>query len=659
MRGMVIPTTFTAINRFSGPVGSMTRSMAGFIGTSQMYASSVGRVFRGALKPMADFQNALRGIGVYFGLFSAFMILRNAVKTMADFEESQINIKSVIGDNIRTMPILAMQARKMAVDYGFAAKEVAGLQYELIKMGFDKRKGGIQNVLDATPAIALGARAMKGSPDEVAKIVGSGTALFPDKTPQQLVDLYAKGLDISALDFENFTTMLRNSQQAWAMTKRSPEELVAVLAVLSNAFVHTASAGTGVKNMMIDNAISGKQFEDQLNKILASENPLKTIYKMYGRKTLQSASPLANAFGPDGDYKSMLATLQQQSDGYAKYVNDIRSASINMRIEKVKTAYQEMILAIDDGTGKFAAAIRQYLDVARAMLLITGDSVAAREALSKMETTTVELANKYLGWLETAWKIVKVLLIIKAVMLVVNGILLISRALWIAYSVVMGIFTFVTGMGTRAIIGNAIAMNTARIATRAWTAGLFLARGAMQLFNLVMAGSPLGLLIVGLGVVLANLVDINSEWSIWAGNIQKMKMEKDRGIMEDFKLSFNDEYKSGVREIRKKNPGFTYSQADSAYVATQNMKYDSAMARMNPMAGLDSLGAEKNDLSFLNAKKNSLQDAEISNQKQNVTIDINNNTGNKIKSKQTGKGVPVRVGSTWMFNNDGDFRMSN
>lgn len=642
----------------------MTRSMAGFIGTSQMYASSVGRVFRGALKPMADFQNALRGIGLYFGLFSTFMILRNAVRTMTDFEEAQINIKSVIGDNIRTMPLLAQQARKMAVEYGFAAQEVSGLQYELIKMGFDKRKGGIQNVLSGTPAISLGARAMKAPVDELSKIIGSGTALFPDKTPQQLVDLYAKGLDISALDFESFSTMIRNSQQAWAMAKRSPEELVAVLAVLSNAFVHTASAGTGVKNMMIDNAIAGKNFEAQLQKILASENPLKTIYKMYGRKTLQSALPLAKGLG-GGDLENLLNILQKESAGYAEQIANIRGASINMRLGKVKTAYEELILSIDDGTGKFAAAIRQYLDVTRAMLLLTANSTVAKEALTKMDASVIALANKYLRWLSIAWDIVKVFLVIKAVMIAVNTVLAISRALWIAYSIAMGIFTFVTGIGTRAIIGNAVAMTAARIATRAWAAGLFIARGAMQLLNLVIAGNPLGLLILGLGIVLANLIDINSQWSIWADNIQKMKTEKERGPFEEFMLQFNDRYNAGLREIGKKNPEFTRSQADSAYVAMQNMKYDSVMATqakmdqmLNMSDSLSQMSLNKSDLSFLNSK-NSLKDAEISNQKQNVTIDINNKTGYPVKSKQTGNGVPVRVGSTWMFNNDGDFRMAN
>jgi len=501
-----IPTIFTAINKFSAPVANMARSVTMFASKSSTALGRVEKAFSGLISPITAFNRMLAGAGLYIGLFTLVALLRSAVGVVADFEEAQINISSVTGRSIQQNKALAMQARQMAVDYGLAAVEVSKLQYELIKMGFAERKGGIQNVLDATPAITLGAKAMNAPVDELAKLIGSGMQLF-NRPAQELVDIYSKGLDLSALDFESLSTMVRNSQSAWALAGKGPEELVATLAVLSNAFVHTASAGTGLKNLTIDNAVAAKEMNKQLMLIAQAKDPLVAAYKMYGRRTFQAALPLSKGL-VDGDTAGLLKKLKSEANGYAKALADIRLQGINAKWTQAKSSWQELILSIDDGTGKLAQTARTAIDVFRAMNLITAGSEAATNALKGMNPATIATAQSFLFWTKWIFRATVLLLVIKAALLAWSAIVWVANAALVAYNVVLGISAGLTGVYSLAVGQSAVAIGAAKVAVWLMTA-------AQWAWNAAMAANPIGLIIIAIAALIALVVVIIAKWNEW------------------------------------------------------------------------------------------------------------------------------------------------
>jgi hypothetical protein len=532
--GVTIPTTFTAINRFSSPVRAMENSMKGFIGRSRAGMASLETGFRRALGPLTALQNTMRGLGLYIGLFSVLMVARSALGILADFEKAQLNIQSVSPKTASQNKLLALQARQMAVDYGIAATSVSALQYELIKMGFADKKGGMQNVIDMTPSIVLGAKAMGAPEDQLAKMVGASMNLF--KLPaNDVVDLFAKGLDLSALDFESFSHMLRNSQQAWSLAGKDLPSLVSHLAILSNSFVHSASAGTGLKNITLDNAVAMKTLESQLLKMANSKNPLVAGKNMYGRKAVLAAFPLAAAM-EDGSLQTLLDKLNGTYKGYTEDLNKIKMQGITYKWDQAKAAWQELILGIDDGTGPLAKSVRQWIDVGRAMFLVQSGTSVANEALGKMDSTVVALANKYLMWLKVAGWLIISLLAIKTTMLVLNGILMIGRAAWAIYSFTMGI---AAAMGIRnawALRGNAIALGTLRLATNAATL-------ATRLLNGTLISSPWGWAILGLGLVAAYLWNTSKAYDGVTESAKKANAEQDRikAVHDNKPMKTNDD----------------------------------------------------------------------------------------------------------------------
>lgn len=505
-----VPTVFTAINKFSGPVQGMMRTVNAFGTKSANSIGMIERAFRGLFSPLRSLNSIFATFGVGIGLYSLVAVMRSGIGVIADFEEAQIAISAVSHRSVQENKDLAKQARQMAVDYGMAATSVSKLQLELIKMGFAEKEGGMKNILAMTPSIVLGAKAMNAPESELANIVGASMNLF--KLPaNDVVDLFAKGLDISAMNFESFSHMIRNSQQAWALSGKKLPDLIANLGILSNAYVHAASAGTGVKNITIDNAVAMKDMNTQLMKIANSKNPLATGKKMFGRKAVLSAFPMAAAIA-DGSFASMLKKLNTTSTGYAKALAEIKQASINAKFAQAKTAWQEMILSIDDGTGKFSNTIRKSIDVFRAMNLIASGSDIAKNALLKMNPEIVKTAESWLMWSRIIIKIVKWIAILYVVMLAWRAAVLIATAATVAYNFVAGLMFALTGAQTAAFITSASAIGAYTLATK-------IATGAQWLWNAAMTANPIGLIIIAVGALIGLISLVIVKWNEWGAAV--------------------------------------------------------------------------------------------------------------------------------------------
>lgn len=478
----VIPSVFTAIDKFSAPVKAMGNAVQGFVGRSERLLGRANTAFSKLISPLTHVNRLLMGMGVYVGLYTLIRVVKNAIQLIGDFEQAQLNISAVSHRSVSENKALSDQARKLAIDYGLAAKNVSSLQYELIKMGFAEKKGGMQNILDMTPAIVLGSKAMGAAEEQVAKVVGASMNLF--KLPAgEVVDLFAKGLDISAMDFESFSHMIRTSQQAWALSGKKLPDLISHLGILSNSFVHAASAGTGLKNITIDNATAMKDMESQLLKIAKSNNPLVTGKKMYGRKAVLSAFPLAAAI-EDGSLSRMLTKLNAEADGYAESLAKIKLAGLNAKWDLAVAAWQELILSIDDGQGPIAQSLKGLIDTARAALLIASGSDAAREALTKMDSKIVDTAHKWLFWAQVIkWSVIA---------------LFSMKVLLIA--------------GQIAIAAYNVVMFAAMVATKAWAAGIWLVNAAM-------AANPIGLIVIAVAALVALLASAVMKFNEWGAAV--------------------------------------------------------------------------------------------------------------------------------------------
>lgn len=496
-----VPSVFTAVDRFSGTMKVMGNAVNAFASKSEVALSRVDRMFRGLMMPINSFRRALNSIGLYLGIWLFIRAAQVAVGVMMDFEQAQVNISAVTGRTIKQNEALANQARELAVRYGEAATRVSELQYELIKMGFANKS--ITPVLEMTPSIVMGARALGADPSELAKMLGADLTAFniPTSQADKVIDMYAKIADLSALDFSSMQTMLANSRSAWAQTGKPLEELLVLMAVLRNAQLHVATSGTGIKNMTIDNAIANKNLNDQLMKVIGSENKIKQAYKMYGRRTFQSVLPLAGAL-ESGNIAQLQKQLAEGSAGYAQRLADIKLDSTRGRLSLLNAAYKELILTIDDGNGgPISTAIKRYAEIGSAMLLITSGSDAANSRLRTMDKTVIGSAHSVLTWLKVLYQLVKWLVILKIATIVL-------RTAIVAYNVAMGVAVVFGWRNVFALRASSVAMATYRTIMIGVTA-------AQWLLNAAMAANPIGLIIAGIAAMVALTTALVNNYEDW------------------------------------------------------------------------------------------------------------------------------------------------
>lgn len=508
--GLTIPTIFVAIDRFSAPMRIMRGAVSGFVAKSEIGLARVERSFRRILNPLTSFQNMMRGLGIYIGLFSAIMLIRSGVDIMADFEQAQVNISAVTGKAIGEHKALADQARVLGLRYGEAATKILELDLALIKAGYTQA-----DVLKMSAPILTGSVALKATPEDLGKTVNSvlGAFKMPSSETQKVVDMMAKAADLSTMDWPDIQTMLPRAAQSAALAGMQFDELLSLFAAARNAQVHVASGSVAIKNMLISGAIHGKDFNEMLDKIIASPNKIKAAYKMLGQRTLVTALPLAEA-RKMGSTDHFLAMLRSQFDGYAQQVAEKRLDSIRGRITLFKRSWEELILSIDDGRGPVGAAIKQYMDIGSAMLLISADSQIAKDRVAQMDATVVAAAKKYLFWLKVVGYITAAFIALKLAMIAWSVAVMAGKIILGAYSVALAFAAAMGWANVAALRGNIIAITTLR--------GLiYLATAAQWLWNAAVTANPIVLAALAIAALAGYITMIIRKWDEWgaAGSI--------------------------------------------------------------------------------------------------------------------------------------------
>ncbi len=474
-----IPSIYTAVDKFSGPMKAMANSAATFAAKSQRAATMVNGYFNKILAPLTKFRNALGEIGLYVGLWQLTRALRAAFNVIADFEQANVNLKSVTDpENRKFLGAMSDQARAMAVSYGMAAKEVSNLQYELTKKGFNG-----QQILNMTPAIALGATAFRASADDVSDYVGGVLKAFNMDSSKALevVNKTLKAANLTAADFESYKTQLPIIARVAQQSKVSLTEVLAVLGALRDVQIHTATGSTSFKNFLLDNAAKyNLTFEQALDKLMKAQERGKLLsytFDKYGKKTVVSAIELVS------QYKRIKNELIPQINAVEdNYVNILAGEQLNTlkgRLKLLGTAWDELILAVDQGNGPISIAAKRLLDVARAVLLITsGKSLSEMFRLTSI--ATIQSAQEWIYWLKIAKWVIGSILAIKAAM-------------------------FLWATATQAMI---ILSGIMTVAANAWAA-------AIWLVNVATMANPIGLIVAGVLLLLAvvlKAIDAYHEW---------------------------------------------------------------------------------------------------------------------------------------------------
>ncbi len=574
----VIPSIFTAVDKFSAPVKAMGNAVQGFVGRSERLLNRANIAFSKLLTPLTSINRMLMGLGFYVGLFTLVRIMKNAVDIFADFQQANADLAVVMGVSVSENKILADEARRIGLAYGQSATEVVRMQHALATLGFEQ-----DQIMKMGRPLITGSAALEGAdPERLADVVGAVINTFDNLAAgdtQHILDVMALSANRTALNFEKLATTLPIVSGPANAVNISFEETVALLGVLSNAGVHVATSATSLKNIFIDSAKKGHTYSEVLANIAKHSDKLVYANKQFGKRSVVSALALTQKMhDAKNGVIALTGEFKNAQLGLTELIAIDRLNTFRGAQKLLNAAYSEFILAIEDGNGPLAQSLTRILKVASAMLLLSSDSDQAREAIQKIAPDILDTADKWLGWLKVIGWVTAALLAARAALWAWRGLLIITTALQGLWSIAMGVAAANGWLNVWAIRGNVVALQTFRI----WA---WLSTAAQNAFNLALNANPFFLItvgIIGLADAYGRLTS-KIESSIEAH--KRWAAENNREFAEN-KVGAGDKILNmlGLRDIDI--GGYSAAKISGSDFDRQN-KVDS-IAKINPKAAFDS-----------------------------------------------------------------------
>jgi len=204
-----------------------------------------------------------------------------SAKTAIDFEFSMAKVAAVSGFANSEMQALTESAQHVGAITAFSATEVAQLQLELAKLGFDA--GQIENMTEGVLSLAQAFDLELG--DAAEKLALNLNRFGLEATESgRVADVMAKAFGSSALDAEKLEEALKVSGPTAASLGFTLEEVTGILGVLANAGVSGSIAGTQLTTIFAQMAKEGKDVKSEFAKLLNGTNSVKESFDRFGAR---------------------------------------------------------------------------------------------------------------------------------------------------------------------------------------------------------------------------------------------------------------------------------------------------------------------------------------------------------------------------------------
>lgn len=409
-----------------------------------------GRVVGNYPKLLGGATASLRSFAAAFGFTSAIFILaqtvRNAVGIFKQFNQSQADLSAILGRSQGEISALTDQAKLLGATTAFTATQVAELQLELAKLGFND-----QEILNATLGIENLAIATGVDAARAAKLGGSALRGFSLDASEanRVAATLAVSTTKSASTFESLEVALPKVSAIAKSFGFTIEDTTALLGGLQNAGFEASIAGTSLRQIFLQLADSNgklakrlgggaKNFDeliDQFKKVEKEGISLGEAFNLTNARSVAAFKTFLSGADDLQTLRNSIVDVEDELDTLAEQKLD----SVQGRITLLNSAWEGWILSLDE-SGEAAESLKSSIEF-------------LTKNLSEILNTTIKLGKAFL--------------IYKAIMIT-------------------------TGLVTRAYAG---AVTLLRLAKILLAGGIGKATIAMKAFNLTTKASPIGILL--------------------------------------------------------------------------------------------------------------------------------------------------------------------
>jgi len=313
-----------------------------------------------------------------------------ATKTTAEFEQAMAKVKAISGATGKQFEMLNKNALDLGRTTRYTASQVASLQLNLSKLGFDPTeiKAATASILDL--ALATGEDLSDSATTVAATIKGFNLTA---QDSGHVADVMAKSFSSSALDLHKFSTAMAVVAPVANKANVSLEEAASILGILTDRGVDAGTSGVSLRNIYLDLAENGLSWADAMKQLKSSTNPLSLAMELFGKRGATVATIIAD----NVDEIDKMTKSFANSDGAAKAMAKIMDNTLNGALLRMKSALEGVAIDIgtsltpmitkftqriiklsdwfvnlSDGSKKFIGVVAGLLTVAGPLLLVLG-----------------------------------------------------------------------------------------------------------------------------------------------------------------------------------------------------------------------------------------------------------------------------------------------
>jgi myosin heavy subunit len=305
---------------------------------------TVGDNFRN----VGNYQSALGGLKNVLGQLGLAMgagaIARDVFGVIKDFGQANQTLAAILGTTADQTENLQKQQKQLGASTSFTAAQVAELQTELAKLGFTQ-----EQIEQSTEGVLMLAKAAGTDLANASAIAGSTLRGFGLEANEmgRVTDVMAKSFSTSALDIEKFKESMKLVAPIAATAGVSLEEATAMLGSLANAGISGSNAGTALRRILSEVAATGKPVKEAFKEMAERGMDVADANDEVG-KNAASALLILNKSTEGTD---ALTETYKNAAGSAKEMSEVMDDSVSGALDRLRSAYEGLILDMNDATG--------------------------------------------------------------------------------------------------------------------------------------------------------------------------------------------------------------------------------------------------------------------------------------------------------------------
>lgn len=327
-----------------------------------------------------NFATRVAGIGIAVqGAIMAFQQMERVVGVFVDFQFAMKQVGAITQATEEEFKALEQSAKDLGASTAFTASEVAGLQLELGKLGFDPTQ--INNMTSSILDLAFAFDEDLGATAEQVGFVLKQFQLESEDSTR-VADVMATAFTNTALDMQKFQVSMQKVGVVANTMGFDLEDTVSMLGLLADMGFDASSAGTALRNIMLKMADPAGDLAKQLSIQVNSIEDLGPAFKELQAKGIDVADALemtdkrsAAAFismVQNGERLEELNGILNDSEGAVKTLAETMRDTLKGDIDELKSAAEGAAIELIE---QFEPALRAVADAVTFVFQAIGPAI--------------------------------------------------------------------------------------------------------------------------------------------------------------------------------------------------------------------------------------------------------------------------------------------